>query len=146
METASSADRSQITLRHRRQVFWQIVFPVVLAAAGGVFLVVILSLAAINGSSASTQWASIAIIWMIIPLLVAGVFLSIILAGLIYLVALLSRKLPTFTHLVHTYVQIIGIRFGILLDRVARPQITALGRWAAVKAVFKSLWRIGERH
>lgn len=145
MENHPTLERSQSSSRHRRQVFWQIVLPVVLAAAGGIFLIVILSLGTINGSTASAQWASIAIIWMIIPFLVLGLLAGLGLAAMIYLIARLTHKLPTFTHLVHTYLQIIEIRTKILLNKVAQPQISLLSRLAAVKSFWKSLWRIGER-
>lgn len=146
MKTPASFDRVKSGSRHRRQVIWQIIFPVVLAAAGGIFLIVLLSLSTIAGSTASAQWASIATIWLIIPLLVAGVLVALTLAGLIFLIARLTQKLPTFTHLIHTYLQIINIRVGILLDHLVQPQIKFLGRWAGVKSVGKSLRRIGERH
>ncbi len=145
METQSTLARSQSGSRHRRQVFWQIVLPVVLAAAGGIFLIVILSLATVNGSNVSAQWSSIATIWIVIPFLVLGLFAGLALAGMIFLIARLTHKLPTYTHLVHTYLQIIEIRTKILLNKVAQPQISLLSRWAAVKSFWKSLWRIGER-
>lgn len=145
METPSTVDRIKPGSRHRRQVFWQILFPVMLAAAGGVFLVVILSLATINGSNTSAQWASISLIWMILPLLVVGILFSLLLAGMIFLLVRLTHKLPTYTHLVHTYLQIINIRSKILMDKAAKPQIDLLSWWAAEKSFWNSLLRIGKR-
>lgn len=145
MVTPSASDRTQSGSHHRRQVIWQIIFPVVLAAVGGVVLVVMVSLAAINGSTASSQWASIATIWLVLPLLVIGLLFALVTAGMIFLLARLTQKLPTFTHLVHTYLQIINIRLGILLNRVAQPQISTLSRWAALKAFWSSLLHTGRR-
>jgi len=130
--------------RHNRQVFWQILLPIILAALAGIALVVLLSISTVNGSTASAQWASIATIWLILPLLVFGVFFTLTLAGLIYLISRLQRNLPTYTHLVNTYIQIFNIRVGIFYDRAVRPQITTLSRWAGYRTFWKRLWHIGE--
>lgn len=130
--------------RHNRQVFWQILLPVILAFLAGITLVVLLSISTANGSTASAQWSSIATIWLILPLMVFGGFFALTLAGLIYLISRMQRKLPTYTHLVNTYIQIFNIRVGILYDQAARPQITALSRWAGWRTFWKRLWHIGK--
>lgn len=130
--------------RHNRQVFWQILLPVILAAFAGIALVVLLSISTANGSAASAQWSSIATIWLILPWMIFAGFFALMLVGLIYLISRLRRKLPTYTHLINTYIQIFNIRVGILCDRAARPQITALSRWAGWRSFWKRLWHIGE--
>ncbi len=139
-----SAARIKPGLRHKRQVFWQILLPVILAALAGIALVVLLSISTANGSTAASQWSSIATIWLILPLMVFGGFFALTLTGLIYLISRLRRKLPTYTHLVDTYIQIFNIRVGILFDQAARPQISALGRWAGWRTFWKRLWHVGK--
>lgn len=145
MESPSPSSRVKPGSRHRRQVFWQITFPMILSALAGIILVILVSLSTVNGSSVSSQWASISTIWLILPLLFVGIFAFLLLAVLIFLIIRLRRILPTYTHLVHTYIQIVNIRIGIILDQAARPQINSLSRWAGWRTFWKRFWHIGER-
>lgn len=123
--------------RHRRQTFWQIIFPVVLAALGAVALIVLLSIGAARGSAPTGQWASISTIWLVIPLIFMGLLFSAFIAGMIFLLARLTHKLPTYTRLIHLYLQIASVKLTTAMDAVSRPQISLLSRWAGFTSVFK---------
>jgi len=137
---SASANRIQPSARHRRQVFWQILFPVIAAALACVFVVAVLTVSSVNGSSAAGQWASISTIWLVVPLMAIGVIFAITLTGLIFLLSRLIRNLPTYTHLIHVYFQIINVRLDIILNQVSQPQIGVISRWAAWRAFWRSLW------
>jgi len=139
-----STERIRPSARHRRQVFWQILFPVIAAALACALLVGLLTVSSVKGSSAAGKWASISTIWLVVPLMGIGVLFAITLAGLIFLLSRLIRNLPTYTHLVHVYVQIVNVRLDIILNQVSRPQIGMISRWAAWRAFWRRLWRAGK--
>lgn len=82
---------------HRRQTFWQVLFPVLLA---GLVLIAILILLIITtsarGNVQDTHWANISLIWLIIPTLASSLIFLMLLAGLIFLLAKLLGVLPKY--------------------------------------------------
>ncbi|MBM3153481.1 MAG: hypothetical protein FJZ96_14960 [Chloroflexi bacterium] len=77
--------------RHRKQQFWQILFPLVL------FTILILSgggLVIAAGRGDARLWADISLIWLILPLLFLSLLLLALLGGLIYLLVCLKNATP----------------------------------------------------
>lgn len=138
-------ERVKPSPRHRRQAFWQILLPVILASLGVIALVVFVSLATIAGSGMPATWANISTIWLIIPLMVIGVVFALFTIGMIFLMSRLLRIVPTYTRLAQVYLQIFSLRVDSILDRIARPQITLLSRWAAWREFWRKLGQLGRR-
>ncbi len=138
-------ERVKPSPRHRRQTFWQILLPVILAGLVVIALVVFASLATVGGSSMPATWANISTVWLIIPLMVVGVMFFLFTAGMIFLMSRLLRGVPTYTRLAQIYLQIFSLRFDSILNRIARPQIAVLSRWAAWREFWRKVWRIGRR-
>ena len=139
MNSTPKATRTRPSLRHRRQVFWQILLPVILAGAGVIALVVLAAIASTRGSTVSATWANIATVWLIIPLIFTGLFFAIFIAGMIFLFARLLRNIPTYTRLAQLYLQIFSVKVDTILHRVVQPQINMLSRWAAWRAFWKKI-------
>jgi len=137
MNSAPASGRIKPTPRHRRQVFWQILLPVILAGAGVIALVVLATIATTRGSTVTGMWANLATVWLIIPLIFGGMIFAIVSAGMIFLMARLLRFVPVYTRLAQLYLQIFSVRVDTVLDRVAQPQINMLSRWAAWRAFWK---------
>ncbi|MHB0968084.1 MAG: hypothetical protein ACYC36_16715 [Bellilinea sp.] len=137
MNSTPELTRTRSSLRHRRQVFWQILLPVILAGAGVIALVVLAAIASTRGSTVSATWANIATVWLIIPLIFTGLFFAIFIAGMIFLFARLLRNIPTYTRLAQLYLQIFSVKVDTILHRVVQPQINMLSRWAA----WRSFWK-----
>ncbi len=89
---------------HRRQVTRQIILPVVLAALAMIAMIVLISFATFNQDGDVGRWAAISTIWIVIPILVAGIVLLAILIGLIYLMALALGYLPHYSAIAQDYV------------------------------------------
>jgi hypothetical protein len=119
--------------------------PVILAGAAVIALVVFVSLATIGGSSMPATWANISTIWLVVPMMVVGVMFFLFTAGMIFLMSRLLRSIPRYTRLVQIYLQIFSLRFDSILDRITRPQITILSRWAAWREFWRKVWHIGRR-
>lgn len=91
-------------LRHRRQMMRQVVLPVLLSALALVGMVVWISIATFRQGGDVGRWAAISTIWVIIPMLAAGLVTLAILVGLIYLMARLLRALPYYTGIAQDYI------------------------------------------
>ena len=139
MNSTPELTRTRSSLRHRRQVFWQILLPVILAGAGVIALVVLAAIASTRGSTVSATWANIATVWLIIPLIFTGLFFAIFIAGMIFLFARLLRNIPTYTRLAQLYLQIFNVRVDTILHRAVQPQINMLSRWAAWRSFWKKI-------
>ena len=139
MNSTPKATRTRPSLRHRRQVFWQILLPVILAGAGVIALIVLAAIASTRGSIVTETWANIATVWLIIPLIFTGLFFAIFIAGMIFLFARLFRNIPTYTRLAQLYLQIFSVKVDTILHRAVQPQINMLSRWAAWRAFWKKI-------
>ena len=139
MNSTPKATRTRPSLRHRRQVFWQILLPVILAGAGVIVLIVLASIASTRGSTVTGTWANIATVWLIIPLIFTGLFFAIFIAGMIFLFARLLRNIPTYTRLAQLYLQIFSVKVDTILHRAVQPQINMLSRWAAWRSFWKKI-------
>jgi len=91
-------------LVHRKQVVRQVILPVILAALVMIGMVVLISFATFNQGGDVGRWAAISTIWIVIPLMVAGLILLVLLAGLIYLLARALGALPYYTGIAQDYV------------------------------------------
>jgi uncharacterized membrane protein YciS (DUF1049 family) len=86
-------DRPTLRL-HRKQRFWQIIAPIVL------FSLLIMAagwMTVIAGNSQNRLWADVSIIWLVAPLLSVLLVLAVVLVGLIYLLARVTKGTPNIT-------------------------------------------------
>ena len=121
---------------HRKQRSMQIILPVILSTVLLVGLIVLISIATFKQGGDVGRWAAISTIWIIIPVLFAGLITLIILIGLIYLMARALQGLPYYTGIAQDYVY--KARGYIIrgADMAAKP-ILALDGWLeSIKAFF----------
>jgi uncharacterized membrane protein len=93
-------------IQHRRQVTRQIVLPVVISALLMIGMIVLICLATFNQGGDVGRWAAISTIWIVIPLILAGLIILALLIGLIYLMARALGALPYYTGLAQDYTYI----------------------------------------
>ena len=120
---------------HRREVFWQITVPLVigailvLAAGAGVIYVGATNLGPVD------RWASISIIWLIIPtMFVALIFLAVI-ASLAYGLVRLIGVLPKYTRQVQDLFVSIEARVKSAADSAVEPTLRVQGIIAGLRAL-----------
>ncbi|HNK63109.1 MAG TPA: hypothetical protein PKL78_01095 [Anaerolineales bacterium] len=126
-------------LRHRRQLGRQIILPVVLSALLLAGVTVLVSVATFKQGGDVGRWAAVSTIWVIIPILLGGLIVLAILAGLIYLMAKALGALPYYTGLAQDYV--FKVRGYIIrgADAAVKP-ILALNGWLeSIKAFFERM-------
>jgi uncharacterized membrane protein len=124
---------------HRKQRTTQIILPVVVSALVLIGMIVLISFATFKSNGDVGRWAAISTIWIIIPLLLAGLILLVILIGLIYLMARALGALPHYTGIAQDYVyqaQGFIIRGA---NMVVKPVIALEGFIENAKAFFERI-------
>jgi hypothetical protein len=66
-------------------------------------LIVLINLATFRADGDVGRWAAISTIWIVIPVMLAGLIVLVILIGLIYLMARGLQIIPTYTGLAQEY-------------------------------------------
>jgi hypothetical protein len=117
---------------HKREVFWQIIFPIVIGA------LILLTLAI--GSwfvsyNTTSQAANISVIWLFIPLLFFTLFFTFLLAGLAYGLIRLIGILPPYAAVVQNFFILVNLRVRHALDLAAEPVMKAASAQAMLSAL-----------
>ena len=123
-------------LRHRKEIAWQIILPVVLTALLIVALIVLVNIATFNQGGDVGRWAAVSTIWIIIPVMLAGLILLALIGAVIYLLARLLNIAPTYTGLAQDYVHKAAGYIKRAADAVVKPILLLDGIGASIKAFF----------
>lgn len=120
--------------KHRREVWWQIYFPLFLIVA----LIAYGANTLFTGNSGSVESLSqIATMMLILPLLLIGLMLLVLIGGLIYALALLMNWLPPNAFWLQSQIQRISQRSVRAADLLVEP-LLRLGSWSsAINQVFR---------
>lgn len=113
--------------RHRREVFWQISFPVIVAS---ITLLIFAVLATGLTAAGASTWADISIIYMIIPALFFSLLIMILLAALVYLTLRLLHILPFYFYKGNNWFLLVNVRVGRIGDNLTEPFLR-LRSWRA---------------
>ncbi len=116
------------TQKHRRESLYQIILPFFAA------LLVLIGLAFFLGKATSfntAHGAEIALIGLILPMMLFGLFFFILTIGLIVLMTKLLRTIPIYTHLVQNFMTLLSFRIRRIADGSVEP-ILRIQEWAAM--------------
>ena len=119
--------------RHRQEVAWKIILPVVVAAILIVGLIVLVNIATFRDNGDVGRWAAISTIWIAIPIMVAGLIFLIILGGIVYLFKYLLNITPVYTGKAQDFVYRIAGYIRRIADAVVKPVIVLDGIGASMK-------------
>lgn len=122
--------------RHRREMAWQIILPVALAALLFVTLIVLINVATFNQGGDVARWAAVSTIWIVIPVMIAGLILLAILVALVYLMKRLLGITPTYTGIAQDYVHKAAIYVKRGADMAVKPVLFLNGIGASAKRFF----------
>ena len=121
---------------HRKQRNAQIILPIILSALVFVGLIVLISISTFSQGGDVGRWASVSTIWIISPILIAGLIFLLVLIGLIYLMARALKGLPYYTSIAQDYVYKARGYIIRWADMAVKP-ILALDGWLeSIKAFF----------
>ncbi len=110
-------------LKHRKDLAWKIIFPVLLSAMLCIGLIFIINLATFRGGGDVARWAAISTMWIAIPAMVALLVFVALLAGIIYLLAKLLNITPTYTVIAQDFFYKIEGYAKRIADGAAKPFI-----------------------
>lgn len=128
----SPAEHSSYQL-HRRQLWTQILLPLIAALIVILTIIILSSVAAIRGRTEVERWAAISTIWLLIPVMVAELTALILLLGLIYGMARLSALIPPHTGRAQRFIWRVEGAVKRGADRVIRPILFVEKIAAAIK-------------
>jgi predicted membrane protein len=82
---------------HRRQVWTQILLPILLTVLVFIAVIVLTSIATFRDNGDVARWAAISTIWLVLPVMIAGIILLIFLLAIIYLLARFISMIPPYS-------------------------------------------------
>jgi len=121
---------------HKRQLAWQIILPVALAAVLGIVAGVFTLRA---GAGADRLWADVALIWLLAPLLLLALLLAAVLGLMIYALSRLGRIAPEYTSRGQDLAGRLAAGVKQAADAAVKP-ILWINQAAAVVARFLSMF------
>jgi hypothetical protein len=124
--------------KHRRQLWTQILIPLLVAVAIIVAVPALTGVAAFRENGEVARWAAISTIWMVIPIMGAGLLVLIIFIGLIYGMARLLALIPAYTG----YAQKIVWRIEGYIRRGTQQAVQPILALEGILATFKRLFGI----
>lgn len=126
---------------HKRELFWQIIFPALLALLVFALLTGLVIWAGIAGEQEVSRWADVSVIWLLpMPLFMALITL-VVLAAITYGVIALIRVLPRYARLLHNYLLQVQLKVNEWSDKAVEPVLKTQASSAAWKTLRR---RIGE--
>jgi hypothetical protein len=126
-------------LRHRKQLTWQIVLPVVLMSVLLIALIVIINIATFRDNGDVARWAAISTIWIVVPIMIGMLIFLILLIGLIYLLSKLLGITPRYTGLAQEYVYKTSAAIKRGLDALVKRFINLQGVLASIREFFEKI-------
>lgn len=82
---------------HRRQVWTQILLPVLIGAAAFIVASIVAWVAALGGGGDVGRWAAISTMWLLIPAMIAGMVLLVVLIAFIYVTGMITGRIPRYS-------------------------------------------------
>jgi uncharacterized protein involved in cysteine biosynthesis len=116
---------------HRKQLWMQILLPILIAVLVFAAVIIVTSLAAFHANGDVDRWAAISTIWLVLPVIFVGLVLLILLIAMIYLMARVTTLIPPYSY----QAQRIVYRFEAGIKRSAemvRKPVLALQELAAL--------------
>lgn len=126
-------------LRHRKQLTWQIILPIVLTSILLVALIVLINIATFRDNGDVARWAAISTIWIVIPIMIGMFIFLALLGGIIYLMWKLLGITPRYTGLAQDYAYKVAGIVKRALDAMVKQIIELQGVMASIRKFFKKL-------
>ena len=120
---------------HRREVFWQITFPLALVSMIFLALSVGVIWAGVAGSGELTRWAGVSIVWLSLPVIILSLLMLALVRGLVYGVTKLLHVLPGYARLAQDFFVRVQNKVKALADKIVEPFFKVHGFGAAVKTL-----------
>jgi len=125
--------------RHRKEVVWQIILPMVLTFVLFIALIVLISFSTFRDGGDVERWAAISTIWIVIPIMISLLIVTALLGGLVYLMMKLLHITPTYTSMAQDYVYIAQGYIRRATEAIIQPVLQLNGILASIIAFFERI-------
>lgn len=126
------------TLRaHRRQVWRQILLPLIFLALAGLAAGGLTIAVGLSDASRTRLWADVSVIWLLAPALLCALGGVAVLAGMIYVLARLEKAAPRLTSRVQQAAGRVAAATRRVADGVAKPFLWIHQAGAVIRSIFK---------
>ena len=119
---------------HRKQLWTQILLPVLFAVLIFIAVIVLTSLATFRDKGDVSRWAAISTIWLVMPVMVAGLIFLILLMVMIYLLARVTTLIPPYAYQAQRIVYRIEGGVKRIAEMIRRPVLALQEFVGLVKA------------
>jgi hypothetical protein len=125
--------------RHRKQLVWQIIMPVVLTSLLLIALIVLINIATFRDGGDVGRWAAISTIWIVIPIMLGLLIVLALVGGLVYLMQKLLNVTPTYTGMAQDYVYLAQGYIKRATEAIVKPVLQLNGILASIIAFFEKM-------
>jgi len=125
--------------RHRKQLVWQIILPMVLASLLFIALIVLISVATFRDGGDVARWAALSTIWIVAPIMIGLLIFTALLGGLVYLMKKLLNITPTYTGMAQDYVHLAVGYIKRASEAIVKPVLQLNGILASINAFFERM-------
>lgn len=125
--------------RHRKELVWQIILPVVLTSLLLIALIVLITIATFRNNGDVGRWAAVSTIWIVIPIIIGLLIFTALLGGLVYLMMKLLNVTPTYTSLAQDYVYLAVGYIKRASEAIVQPVLQLNGILASLIAFFEKM-------
>ena len=121
--------------KHRKQLVWQIILPIVLTAILFIASVVLINIATFRDNGDVGRWAAVSTIWISIPIIIVSFLLLAILVGIVYLLIRLLQITPIYTGKAQDFAYKVADYARRAADTAVKPIIFLDSIGAGIKAL-----------
>ncbi len=125
--------------RHRKELVWQIILPMVLTSLLLIALIVLINVATFRDGGDVGRWAAISTIWIVIPIMLGLLIVTALLGGLVYLMQKLLNITPTYTGMAQDYVYLAQGYIKRATEAIVKPVLELNGILASIIAFFERM-------
>ena len=122
--------------KHRKELTWKIIFPVVLSTVLCVGLIVLISIATFGWGGDVQRWADISTMWIAVPFMLEMLVFLAIVVGLIYVLAKLLGITPRYTVIAQDFMYKVVSYVRKFADGAAKPVISLNSIAASIGRLF----------
>ena len=122
--------------KHRRELWTKILIPMLAAVTLIVAVAVLTGFAASRENSEVGRWAAISTIWIVIPIMAAGLLLFLVFIAILYGMARLLALIPAYTGQAQKIVWRIEGYVKRGADMAVKPVLALEGITATIKQLF----------
>jgi len=119
--------------KHRKEIIWQIILPMVLTAILFIALVVLINIATFRDNADVGRWAAVSTIWISIPIIIMALVFLVVLGGIVYLLMRLLRIAPIYTGKAQDLAYKVAGYARRAADAVVKPIIALNGIGASIE-------------